>query len=105
MELQALEAAKPAFDKYGASLLAISPQSAPNSRKSVRQNKLTFSILSDAKGKVGAAFGLRFELPDYLIELYKGLKYELPKFYDDPSLTLPMPARYVYVHDGTILYS
>jgi peroxiredoxin len=25
MELQALEAAKPAFDKYGASLLAISP--------------------------------------------------------------------------------
>jgi peroxiredoxin len=27
MELQALEAAKPAFDKYGASLLAISPQS------------------------------------------------------------------------------
>jgi hypothetical protein len=26
MKLQALEAAKPAFDKYGASLLAISPQ-------------------------------------------------------------------------------
>src|ERR1700758_1122103 len=41
MELQALEAAKPAFDRYGASLLAISPQSAPNSRKSVRQNNLT----------------------------------------------------------------
>src|SRR4029077_21200996 len=52
MELRALEAAKPAFDKYGASLLAISPQAAPNSRKSVRQNKLTFPILSDAKGKV-----------------------------------------------------
>src|SRR6202012_3450488 len=60
MELQALEAAKPAFDKYGASLLAISPQTAPNSRKSVRQNKLTFPMLSDAEGKVGAAFGLRF---------------------------------------------
>ena len=34
MELQALEAAKPEFDKYGASLVAISPQTAPNSRKS-----------------------------------------------------------------------
>src|SRR6201997_3312295 len=76
MELQALEAAKPAFDKYGASLLAISPQTAPNSRKSVRQNKLSFPILSDAKGKIGAAFGLRFHLPDYLVELYKQLKNE-----------------------------
>jgi peroxiredoxin len=71
MELQALESVKPEFDKYGASLVAISPQTAPNSRKSVRQNKLSFPILSDAKGKVGAAFGLRFNLPDYLVELYK----------------------------------
>jgi peroxiredoxin len=105
MELQALEAAKPLFDKYGASLLAISPQTAPNSRKSVRQNKLTFPILSDVKGKVGAAFGLRFELPDYLVELYKSLKNDLPAFNDDPSWTLPMPGRYVIGQDGTILYS
>jgi peroxiredoxin len=105
MELQALEAAKPAFDGYGASLLAISPQTTPNSRKSMCQNKLTFAILSDVKGKVGAAFGLRFELPDYLVELYKGLKYDLPTFNDDPSWTLPMPARYVIGQDGTILYS
>jgi peroxiredoxin len=105
MELQALESAKPEFDKYGASLVAISPQTAPNSRKSVRQNKLSFPILSDVKGKVGAAFGLRFDLPDYLIELYKSLKNDLPAFNDDPSWTLPMPARYVIGQDGTILYS
>jgi peroxiredoxin len=105
MELQALEAAKPLFDKYGASLVAISPQTAPNSRKSVRQNKLSFPILSDVKGKVGAAFGLRFELPDYLVELYKSLKNDLPAFNDDPNWTLPMPARYVIGQDGAILYS
>src|SRR5262249_45593650 len=84
MELQALEAAKPDFEKYGASLVAISPQTAPNSRKSVRQNKLSFPILSDAKGKVADAFGLRFALPDYLVELYKRLKNDLPAFNDDP---------------------
>jgi peroxiredoxin len=105
MELQALEAAKPEFDKYGASLVAISPQTAPNSRKSVRQNKLSVPILSDVKGKVGAAFGLRFNLPAYLIELYKQLKNDLPTFNDDPSWTLPMPARYVIGQDGMILYS
>ncbi|SHG49730.1 peroxiredoxin-like family protein [Bradyrhizobium erythrophlei] len=105
LELQALEAAKPQFDKYGASLVAISPQTAPNGRKSMRQNKLSFPILSDVKGKVGAAFGLRFELPNYLVELYKGLKNDLPTFNDDPSWTLPMPARYVIGQDGTIFYS
>jgi peroxiredoxin len=105
MELQALETIKSEFDKYGASLVAISPQTAPNSRKSVRQNKLSFPILSDVKGKVGAAFGLRFNLQDYLIELYKGLKNDLPTFNDDPSWTLPMPARFVIGQDGTILHS
>jgi peroxiredoxin len=105
MELQALEAAKPEFDRYGASLVAISPQTAPNSRKSVRQNKLSFPILSDVKGKVGAAFGLRFDLPDYLVELYKQLKNDLPTFNDDPSWTLPMPARYIIGQNGVILYS
>jgi peroxiredoxin len=105
MELQALEAAKPEFDKYRALLVAISPRTAPNSRKSVRQNKLSFPILSDVNGKVGAAFGLRFNLPDYLIELYEGLKNDLPTFNDDPSWTLPMPSRYVIGQGGAILYS
>ncbi|MCV9966873.1 AhpC/TSA family protein [Pararhizobium sp. BT-229] len=103
MELQALEAVKPEFEKFGASLVAISPQTAPNSRKSVRQNNLTFPILSDAKGTVAAAFGLRFRLPDYLVELYKSLKNDLPSFNDDPSWTLPMPGRYVIGQDGIIL--
>jgi peroxiredoxin len=105
LELQALEAAKPEFERRGASLVAISPQTPPNSRKSVRQNKLTFPILSDTKGEVGSAFGLRFRLPDYLIELYKGLKNDLPAFNGDPSWTLPMPSRYVIGQDGTILYA
>src|SRR6202035_1195104 len=105
MELQALEVAKPAFDRYGASLLAISPQTALNSRKSMRQNNLTFPILSDVKGKVGAAFGLRFELPDYLIELYQSLKNDLPTLTADLSGPRPMPAGCVIGQDGTILSS
>jgi peroxiredoxin len=105
MELQALQAALPEFEAAGARLIAISPQTAPNSRKSARQNKLSFPILSDVQGKVGEDFGLRFKLPDYLVELYKGLKNDLPAFNDDPSWSLPMPARYVIGQDGTILYS
>ncbi|MDE2603793.1 MAG: AhpC/TSA family protein [Bradyrhizobium sp.] len=105
MELRALQEALPQFEALGATLVAISPQSAANSRKSVRQNNLAFPILSDVHNDVATAFGLRFALPDYLVDLYKSLKNDLPAFNGDPSWTLPMPARYVIGQDGTILYA
>ena len=105
MELQALQQALPEFQALGASLVAISPQNPVNSRKSLRQNSLDFPILSDSHNDVAAAFGLRFEMQDYLVELYKSLKNDLPAFNGDPSWTLPMPARYVVGQDGTILYA
>lgn len=105
LELKALEAALPAFQAAGARLVAISPQNAVNSRKSMRDNQLSFPILSDVGNEVAAAFGLRFALPDYLVDLYKKLKNDLPGFNGDDSWTLPMPARYVIGQDGTILYS
>ncbi|OWT68107.1 MULTISPECIES: peroxiredoxin-like family protein [unclassified Achromobacter] len=106
MELQALQAALPAIHAAGgANVVAISPQVAANSRKSVRQNALEFPILSDTHNDVAAAFGLRFEMQDYLIELYRSLKNDLPAFNGDPSWTLPMPARYVIAPDSTIVYA
>lgn len=105
MELQALQEVLPQFEALGAKLVAISPQNPVNSRKSVRQNNLTFPILSDPHNDVAAAFGLRFDMQDYLIELYKSLKNDLPAFNGDPSWALPMPARYVVGQDGVILYA
>jgi len=105
LELQALQAFLPTLQEAGASLVAISPQIAANSRKSMRTNGLQFPILSDRHNDVADAFGLRFALPDYLIELYKNLRNDLPSFNDDPSWTLPMPARYVIGQDGVIRYA
>jgi peroxiredoxin len=105
MEVQAIQAALPEITNRGARIVAISPQTAPNSRKSMRQNGLTFPVLSDVNGEVAAAFGLRFRLPDDLIELYKAFKNDLPAMNGDPSWTLPMPARYVIGTDGVIAYA
>lgn len=105
MELQALQATLPAIHAAGASLVALSPQSPVNSRKSVRQNNLDFSILSDAANAVAALFGIRYALPDYLVALYKNLKNDLPSFNGDTSWTLPMPARFVIAPDGIIRYA
>ena len=105
MELQALEAARSIIETAGASVIAISPQKAANSRRSARENSLGFLILSDPGNEVAAAFGLRFELPDYLVELYKKLGNNLPLTNGDDSWTLPMPGRFVIGQDGTVLYA
>lgn len=105
MELQALEAALPTFHDLGARLVAISPQNNVNSRKSVRQNNLTFPILSDTLSDVANAFGLRFALPDYLVDLYKSFGNDLPGFNNDTAWVLPMPARFVVGQDGVIIYA
>jgi peroxiredoxin len=105
LELQALQSALREIAARGASLVAISPQTAANSRKSQRDNKLGFPILSDSKSDVANAFGIRFALPGYLVELYKSFKNDLPAFNDDPSWVLPMPARYVIGTDGIIAYA
>lgn len=105
MELQALQETLPAFHELGANLVAISPQNAVNSRKSIRTNGLEFPILSDPGNETAAAFGLRFALPDYLIELYKSFKNDLPAFNGDASWTLPMPGRFVIGHDWVIRYA
>jgi peroxiredoxin len=105
LELQALQATLPEIAARGASLVAISPQTAANSRKSQRDNKLSFPILSDTKSEVANAFGIRFALQDYLIEVYKSFRNDLPVFNADPSWVLPMPARYVIGAGGIIAYS
>ncbi|HTZ80764.1 MAG TPA: peroxiredoxin-like family protein [Stellaceae bacterium] len=106
MDLQAIQAALPEIEKRGAKLVAISPQTPVNSRRSQRDNKLGFPILSDPGNAVAAAFGLRFKLPDYLIELYRDVfKNDLAVANGDPSWTLPMPARFVIGQDGRILYA
>ncbi len=63
LELQALQDARPDIQAAGGNLVAISPENAANSRKSVRQNELSFPILSDKGNATAHEFGLRFRCP------------------------------------------
>jgi len=104
-DLQALEEVRPEIEARGASLVAISPQTQANSRKSQRDNKLGFPILSDPGAAVASRFGLRFALPDDLMEVYRQFGNDLARINDDPAWVLPMPARYVIGSDGVIAYA
>ncbi|UDL96704.1 AhpC/TSA family protein [Lichenihabitans sp. PAMC28606] len=104
-DLSALEEGRSQLEARGASLVAISQQTAPNSRKSQRQNGLGFPILVDHGGAIAAQFGVRWTLPAYLREVQKALGADLTQFNGENSWTLPMPARYVVAQDGAIAYA
>jgi peroxiredoxin len=105
LDLKAIEEVAPRIRDLGATLASVSQQTASNSRKSQAANNLSFPILNDKGGETAAAFGIRFRLPDDLIELYKRLKVDLSMINGEPSRTLPMPARYVIGPDGVIAYA
>jgi peroxiredoxin len=105
MDLLALEEASAEIRACGATIVAISPQSAVSSRKAVRDMHLSFPILTDFGGQVAHAFGLRFRLPDELIALYKSFGNDLSVTNGEPSWTLPMPARYIVGTEGVIAYA
>ncbi len=80
----------------------LSPQLQEFTRPGAERQKLTFPLLTDPDNKVGEAYGLAFRLPDDLIEVYKFLGVDLPKFNGDESWRLSMPARIVIRRDGIV---
>jgi peroxiredoxin len=92
----------PKLTELGASLVAISPQLPEHNRELIRTRQLTFDILTDRGNAVATKFGLRFNLPDYLRQIYGTFPLDLEKFNGDASWTLPIPARFVIDSHGII---
>lgn len=105
IELQALEAAAENIRAKGATLIAVSMQGAADSRKSQRDNNLSFPILTDKAGTLADKFGIRWEVQDYAIEFKKMFNVILPNIHGDGAWNLPMPARYVIDTNGAIAYA
>ena len=103
MELEALEEVYVEVTELGATLVAVSPLMPKYSKQVERKHDLGFDVLSDKGNKVAEEFGLKFSLPDYLIEVYRDdFGIDLERFNGDDSWTLPMPARYVVGQDGVV---
>ena len=105
IELKALEEAAADIRARGATLVAISMQGAADSRKSQKDNDLSFPILTDKNGELADKLGIRWTLQDYVIPFHQGFGVELPRIHGDGQWNLPMPARYIVATDGTIAYA
>ena len=69
----------------------------------LEKNPITFDVLTDFENSYTAELGLRFTLPDYLIEVYQGFGLDFPNFHGESTWTLPMPARIVVGSSGLVL--
>lgn len=104
IELQALQQNLQEFEKHGAALVAISPETPDNSLSTSEKNNLSFEVLSDNDNKIASAFNLMFTLPNDLKEVYQGFGIDLEQSNGNSNWQLPISATYIIDQDGTIIY-
>jgi peroxiredoxin len=97
-----LQAVLPEITSLGASLIVLTPQMQRFTQVGAKSQNLAFPILSDPGNRVGEAYGLAFRVPDDLVEVYKTLGVDLPRFNGDDSWRLSIPARIVIGRDGVV---
>jgi peroxiredoxin len=103
LELRAWQQRLPELRALGATLVAVSPETPDDSLDTAGKNGLAFPVLSDAKGRLADALGIRFLLSDRIVDLYRRFGHDLPARNGDTEWALPMPATFVVDRGGTIL--
>lgn len=84
-------------------MVAISPELPDHTATTAQKNGVAFEVLSDYRNAVAQRFGLVFEFPPDLVDLYKnGFKNDLTVRNGMDTYELPIPATYVVARDGII---
>lgn len=104
LTLQFLQNSLPEFKKYGANLLALTPELPDKSLSTTEKHDLKFEVLTDVGNKVAKQYGLVYQLTDALAEVYKN-KIGLQHYNGDDSSELPITATYVIDNEGIVQYA
>lgn len=90
----------------GANLVAISPNMPDYQIVLKEKHKLSFDVLTDLGGVTAENYGLAFDLPKEIHEVYKNeFNLDISKYNKDGSLRIPLPATYVIGKDKKIKYA
>ena len=95
LELAALQAALPDIEAAGGRLIAISPNTPDNSLSTREKHNLQFEVLSDVGFNVIDRFGLAFDMPEELVNLYGEFAINVAQWNGEERWRLPIPATYV----------
>jgi peroxiredoxin len=104
LELEALQESITEIKSLGATLLMISPQIEEHNRSLIQDKNLSFELVSDPGNRVAKKFGLVYQVPEDLKQLYLKFGINLESSNNDDSWTLPIPARYIVDRNAVIRY-
>ncbi len=102
LELHALNTSLPAFKKYNASVIAVTPQKPDKSAAQIKKDAYPFEILSDLDSKVIKNYKLLFKLSPELVAIYKKAGLNLEDFNGKGRNELPVPGTFVIDTKGVI---
>jgi len=103
LELHSLQGALGRFRELGASLVAVTPQTPDKSLQQVEKDGYPFPILSDLDDRVMSAYGLRFEVPPELSDVYRrNFSLDLADYNGPGRYVLPVPGTFVIDREGII---
>ena len=105
LELRAWQQHLATLAAHGARLVAVSPQTPDNSLSTAEKNELAYPVLSDSSLTAATGFGIAFEMPQALIDLYRKAGNDLPVLNGNGRWVLPLPATYVIGRDGRIAFA
>ena len=104
IELKALQKALPQFKEFGASLIAITPETPDNSLSTADKNNLSFEVLTDQDNLVAKDLGLVFQLEENIRTIYGNFGIDLAASNGNDAYELPMPATFVVSQEGEVIY-
>ncbi len=100
--LRAMDMIRPALERAGATLLAVSPQDPELARHEAENLGIGLTLLHDRGGAVAARYRVAWAVPEKLRHLYAKLGHPLTVENGDAGDRLPMPACFVIRPDGVV---
>ena len=102
-QLRGLQQTLPDFERYGARLIAVTPQQPDWSREQIEKEGLAFDVLSDVGGAVSREYRLEFAVAPELSDIYKrSFGLDLAAYNGPGRIALPVPGTYVIDRTGTV---
>jgi peroxiredoxin len=105
LELEALGEVAEQFKVKGAIMVAVSPQLVTYNKAMKDGKNLSFEILSDPGNQIAEKYGIKYQMPEDLIKVYKQFGLKVDEHNGDDSWTLPIPARLIIDQEGIIRYA
>lgn len=85
--------------------MVITPQMEEYSRAMIEEKSIDFAMLSDPGNRVGKQYGIVYQVPKDLQQVYLQFGLRVDEHNGDDSWELPMPARLIVDRQGIIRYA